>query len=472
MTDVSPSDTNWASSAGFHFTSSGELLTAGPAGSTVVSVSSVSGIVTIAGNSTVIQGTTPWTVAGNSTVIQGTSPWVVGGNSSIRANLSSTASDNPVQVSGNSTVFQGGAPWSIAGNSTVIQGTNPWIVSPNSTAFVKNMGLSVDSSNALTVKQDASVRLNIGSSAADNAVTISGNSTVFQGGAPWSVGGNSTVIQGTSPWIIGGNSTVVILSGNSSVTVSNTVTIQGNSTVTVANTVTIQGNCTAVQGTTPWVIGGNSSVRVTFSSTAADNPVAISGNSSVWQGSTAWQVQVTNQSRVTNSSAADFLVRPIFSSTNTDNPVRAILSSTGTDNPVTVSAGNSSVTITAGNSSVIITTAPIGWNRTGFGTKSGQLSSAGDNTLISSVAAKTIYVYGWTLTPLSTGANLIRWMDGSTNEVWRARVLGGSTSGMNYVTSELAVTPPAYLFKTAAASFLGMNATSSGVNYGVAYWQE
>lgn len=84
----------------------------------------------------------------------------------------SSAADLPVQISG---------------NSTVVQGTNPWVVSPNSTAFVKNMGLSVDSSNALLVKQDATVRVNIGSTAADNAVVISGNSTVFQGTSPWVV---------------------------------------------------------------------------------------------------------------------------------------------------------------------------------------------------------------------------------------------------------------------------------------------
>lgn len=116
----------------------------------------------------------PVQISGNSTVIQGTSPWV---------------------ISGNSTSIQGTSPWVISGNSTVIQGTNPWVVSPNSTAFVKSMGMNVDSSNALLVKQDVSVRLNIGSTAADNAVAISGNSTVMQGTSPWVVSEamNSTV---------------------------------------------------------------------------------------------------------------------------------------------------------------------------------------------------------------------------------------------------------------------------------------
>lgn len=43
-------------------------------------------------------------IQGNSTVFQGGAPWTIGGNSSVRANLSSTAADNPVAISGNSTV--------------------------------------------------------------------------------------------------------------------------------------------------------------------------------------------------------------------------------------------------------------------------------------------------------------------------------------------------------------------------------
>jgi len=44
---VRPSDTNWASSAGFHFNSSGELLTRDAGNSTTVAVSSLGGIVAI-----------------------------------------------------------------------------------------------------------------------------------------------------------------------------------------------------------------------------------------------------------------------------------------------------------------------------------------------------------------------------------------------------------------------------------------
>lgn len=212
----------------------------------------------------------------------------------------------------------------------------------------------------------------------------------------------------------------------------------------------------------PVQLGGNSSISIS------------GGNSTVFQGNAPWSVTAKN------SSAADLLVRPVFSST-------------GADNPVSIASGNSSVTITAiaagagrlnigstaadnavlvsGNSSAVISSVAIGWGLSGFGSKSGQAATAGDNAIVSSVAAKTIYVYAWTLSALSTAANLVRWLDGSTTEVWRARVLGGSTAGMSYLTSELAVSPPAYLFKTSAAAALTLNCGSSGVNYGVAYWQ-
>lgn len=259
--------------------------------------SSASDLLTqISGNSTVFQGTSPWVISGNSTVVQGTSPWVVGfqagnissnaqsGNSSgltVRPVWSSSGVDQPVRALLSSTSADN--PVSISGNSTVVQGTNPWVVSPNSTAFVKNAGFSVDSSNALNVKLDGSTaltigsiaagagRINIGSTAADNAVAISGNSTVFQG---------------TSPWVVGfqaGNISSVAQSGNSS-------------GLTVRPV---------------WSSSGvDQPVRANFSSTAADNPVLVSGNSTVFQGGSPWLVNIgTNlQSTAAPSSASSGLI--------------------------------------------------------------------------------------------------------------------------------------------------------------------
>lgn len=104
-------------------------------------------------------------------------------------------------------------------------------------------------------------------------------------------------------------------------------------------------------------------------------------------------------------------------------------------------------------------------------TVSGQGSSAGDNTVLSS-AATGIYVYGYCLSALSTAAQVIRFLNGSTNETWRVRTLGGSSAGIGVAISELAVTPPAYLFRTAPGNPLLLNLTSSGVNYSVSAWRE
>lgn len=77
----------------------------GGGGSTQVSVSSVAGVVVIAGNSTAIQGTSPWTIAGNSTVVQGTSPWTVAGNSTVVPVRSSTTTRSSVTQTSTSVTF-------------------------------------------------------------------------------------------------------------------------------------------------------------------------------------------------------------------------------------------------------------------------------------------------------------------------------------------------------------------------------
>lgn len=105
-------------------------------------------------------------------------------------------------------------------------------------------------------------------------------------------------------------------------------------------------------------------------------------------------------------------------------------------------------------------------------TASGQAAVAGDNTILSS-AASAIYVYAYALSPLSTANQLMRFLNGSTNEGWRIRTAGGgSTVGIQNVYSQLAVSPPAYLFRTAPGNPLVLNITSSGVNYSVAAWRE
>ena len=54
---------------------------------------------------------------------------------------------------------------------------------------------------------------------------------------------------------------------------------------------------------------------------------------------------------------------------------------------------------------------------------------------------------------------------------WEVKLSGTpSISFAAYSTS--VVTPPQYLFKTTAGAALTLNCASSGVTYGVSYWQE
>lgn len=104
-------------------------------------------------------------------------------------------------------------------------------------------------------------------------------------------------------------------------------------------------------------------------------------------------------------------------------------------------------------------------------TASGQAAAAGDNTIISS-NSQAIYVYAFSWTPVSTAAQMMRWLRGSTSEAWRARVLAPSTVGDPSWSHSMAVSPPAYLFRTSTGQHLVLNVTSSGVSYSVAAWRE
>jgi hypothetical protein len=291
----------------------------------------------------------------------GSTAWgVVVRDVATRYNIGSTAADNAVLMSG---------------NSTVVQGTNPWVVSPNSTAWVKNAGLSVDSSNALNVKLDGSTaitigsiavgagRLNIGSTAADNAVLVSGNSTVV---------------------IASGNSSVIITSGNSSVTIS------------------------AISA---------SAGRLNIGSTAADNAVLISGNSTVVQGTSPWVVAEVMQSSGAPSSASSGVI------------VRTVI-----DNILTVQSSN------------------------GFGAST-------SFTVQSSAAGIRSYVTAYSILSTNAGPTKVKFYSGSTL-LWPMifAAVSSAVSGAN-----LAASAPAYLFRTKSAGPLTLQ-IGSGAS-AVAGWQ-
>lgn len=107
---------------------------------------------------------------------------------------------------------------------------------------------------------------------------------------------------------------------------------------------------------------------------------------------------------------------------------------------------------------------------------SGQAGTAGDNTIISS-AATGIYVYAYSISQTAVALNRCRFLNGSTAECWRVVLQSQSSAASSGVSvmadhSELAVSPPAYLFRTAAGNALLMHTISSGVTYSVSAWRE
>lgn len=103
--------------------------------------------------------------------------------------------------------------------------------------------------------------------------------------------------------------------------------------------------------------------------------------------------------------------------------------------------------------------------------KSGTVSSSGNNTVLSAVASKKITVFAVKLEAATTTALTCAWQDGAGGtELWRsliqtpASVVGGDN---------LAVTPPGYLFQGGTNTLLNLNLSSAvTVHYAIAYWEE
>jgi hypothetical protein len=261
------------------------------------------------------------------------------------------------------------------------------------------------------------------SSAADNPVQISGN---------------STVLQGTNPWTIAGNSTVSPLAGSTWATrpiQSSAADLQMTATQGT-NPWVISGNSTVVQGTSPWVV---SATRINIGSTAADNAVTVSGNSTV-----APLAGSTWNTRPIQSSAADLQVTATI----------------GTNLQSTVAgSSNSSALLVRPIIDNILTTA----SSNAFGTST-------TLSLQSSGAGLRSYVVGYSITSTVQAVTKIAFMSGSTL-LWPVAMaaLSSAFSGVN-----LAVSAPAYLFRTKTAGPLSLNTGNSsivGFKVGVSYFR-
>jgi hypothetical protein len=96
---------------------------------------------------------------------------------------------------------------------------------------------------------------------------------------------------------------------------------------------------------------------------------------------------------------------------------------------------------------------------------SGTKGSSGDTTLISSGASTRIAVYGYQFSMASTTPTTVRLLNGSTVEMARWFFQGPADVSIG---ANLAVTPPGFLYRTAASNPLVLNTDSTAtVHYTV-----
>ena len=157
------------------------------------------------------------------------------------------------------------------------------------------------------------------------------------------------------------------------------------------------------------------------------------------------------------SSAADLLMRPVFSSTSADNPV----SVTQVTSPwVVANVMQSSVAPSSGSSGVIVR--PV--IDIILTTASSNAFASTTLSIQSSGAALRSYVTAYSITSTDVSAKKVAFYD-STTMVWPV-VLGavsGAVTGAN-----LAVSAPAYLFRTGPSNALALQTPSSAAGWKVA----
>lgn len=407
---VRPSDTNWASSAGFHFNSSGELLIR-DALSTTVSVSNFSTTVNVS------------SLAGRVTVAPSDTNWA----SSAGFHFDSSGA---LQISGTINA---------------------------SASTVTTVSAFYDSSNVAVQPGDATnkaIRVNV------VAGTIVGGS----GGTAQADQSAFTTNSGSITPIGGYFSTTASVVPEAKVGVLRMSSVRALWTLPVDSTGGDMTDSTNRALRMNVVAGGSTTVNVSsVGGVVTIAPVA----GSTWtvhigseHQSTA--VQPANSSalnvRVVGgvSSAADFQVTARVED-NLGNDIESSTSAVGT---------NSTRRGLAVRSMLPLSTYV-----------SAQAASSGDVTVFTSVAGQSIYVYGVCLHwggVMTTNTNqLVRLQDGNSSATeymrWRFQV---SAIGATTQPLQAFVSPPAYLFRTAAGTNLRINTASSGLSYSLQCWYE
>jgi hypothetical protein len=312
----------------------------------------------------------------------------------------------------------------------------------------------------------------------DSTSIIHGDSTVFQGSSAWQVQvtnqvrvSNSTAADFNA--VISGNSTVAPLAGSAWVIRSSKADALG----TVYQSTAADLQATVTQASSLWqvqVSNGNSSVtisaiaagagRLNIGSTAADNAVAISGNSTV-----APLAGSTWNTRPLQSSAADLQMTATPAAGSTWN-VRALQSSAA-DFQVTATIGTNlqSTAAPSSNSSGLIVRQVVDNILT---VSSTTLFGSTVFAIQSSAAGLRSYVVAYSILTTNAGPARVRFYSGSTL-LWPMlfAAVSSAVSGAN-----LAVSAPAYLFRTKVAGPLSLQlgggaSTIAGYHGAISYFR-
>jgi len=362
-----------------------------------------------------------------------------------------------------STITFKAATVSMTRNSSVMHQEIISIGDPDSSLAVAVVTNAVPASTAwgLVTREAGGVLSSLG-----GIVQIQGNSTVFQGGAPWSVSQvagstwsvraqNSTaadllatVSQGTNPWTVAGNCTVAPLAG---------------STWAVRP---IQSSAADMQVTATPAAGSTFNVRA-LQSSAADLQVTVTPVS------TTWQVQEHGDSTVIQGTspwvvAGASTVAPLAGSTWATRPIQ----SSAADLQMTATIGGNLQSTTypsTGSSGLVVREALMDM----FTTSSTSAFASTSLTIQSSAAATRMYVTAYSITTTAAGPSKIAFYSSGTM-VWPIMLaaVSSAVSGVN-----LAVSYPSYLFRTVGANDAltlqlgGGASTSPSWRVGVSYFK-
>lgn len=374
---------------------------------------------------------------------------------------------------------------------------------PFSTGWGANAGFHFDGSGNLNIAGSFSASTIVAVSSLAGKVTVSPYSTLWAGdaGFHFDVSGNlltaggaggssqvtiSRVLDGADvPTFVGDSTNNAVrvnvvagsAAGSTTVNVSSlggVVSVQPTSTVwavqlsqysTTTNISSLAGRVLVDQNSTVWAVQ-MTQYSTTVNVSSLGGIVTIAGNSTVLQGTSPWII------------AGNSTVSPLAGSTWATRPIQSSAADLNCQARVTDNVGNLVESSTRANGVANST-------RRGLAVRSlmpdstrgsGVAASSGDVTVISSAANTGVHVYAYSVQTNSTAAGgiAVRFLDGSTNPVWHLvlGVAGASTGAFPIVPNQMAVSPPAYLFRSAANNALVMNASASGVTYAVSAWRE